>query len=49
MFVVDAYVLYAGIIKNTFQGALIVLVHVVAKGNQKLIINEVFYRYLNKV
>ena len=49
MIVVDAYGLFSGILRKTFQETLLIPVHVFARGNQKAIINEGFYMYLNKV
>ena len=39
----------AGGFKKNFQDTLLILVHVVARGNHKAIRNEGFRRYLNKV
>ena len=43
MIVVDAYGLFAGVFKKTFQDTLLIPLHAVARGNQKEIINEGFH------
>ena len=49
MIVVDADGIFSGMFKKTFQETLLIPVHAVARRNHKEIINEAFYRLLNKV
>ena len=40
---------FSGMSKKPFQDTLLILVHTVARGDHKAIINKVFHLYLNKV
>ena len=44
----DADGVFPGMFKKNFQYTLLLLVHVVAMGTHKAIINEVFHCYINK-
>ena len=48
MIVVDEDGIFAGIFKKTFHETLLNLVHAVARGKQKEVINEGFHWYMNK-